>query len=138
MKTDLNLKNISGIYQIVNKTNGKIYIGRTKCFYRRCHQYLYDFRCRRIKHINGHFLNAMLKYSIDNFSFEILEKCESNLPERELFWILFKKSNDRNFGYNLRLDVDGVMLTSKETSIKISTRLKREWSEGLRNSHAKK
>lgn len=139
MKPDFKLTNHSGIYQIRNIVNGKVYIGRTKCFYKRCHQYLYDFRERSIGHLNDYLYRSMCKYGMENFSFEILEYCETHItPERELYWITLKESNDRSKGYNLRLDVNGKMLTSSETSLRISSRLKKEWSEGSRNSHSDK
>ncbi len=139
MKPDFKLKNHSGIYQIRNNVNGKIYIGRSKCFYRRCYQYLYDFRERSLGHINDYLYKSMSKHGIEKFSFEVLEECPNYLtPERELYWITTLDSNNRDKGYNIRLDVDGKMLTALETSTRISSRLKKEWSEGSRNGHSDK
>ena len=139
MKPDINLKNKSGIYIIENSVDGKIYIGRTKCFYKRCYQYLYDFKHRNIGHLNDYIYRAMKKHGIDNFSFKVLEYCVVEMtPERELYWIISRESNHRLKGYNIRLDVNGSMVTSAETSNRISARLKREWSEGLRDGHSEK
>lgn len=133
------IKGVSGIYQIRNTINGKMYIGRTKCFYRRYAQYLHDFKKRNIGHINEYLFNSMKKHGINNFSFEILERCSFEIsPERELFWILQKKSNNKDVGYNLRLDVSGKMITDSRTSKKISDRLKEEWNNGVRQQHSNK
>lgn len=128
-----------GIYQIKNKVNGKCYIGRTKCFNKRFYQYDYDYRKRKTKHINTHLLNAMLKYGYDSFEFNIIEYCDVEYQcDREYYWMQFFKSFDREFGYNLRQDVGGNMITHPETSEKISNRLKKEWELGLRDGHADK
>ena len=60
------------------------------------------------------------------------------LAEKELFWIGRLRVTDRNVGYNLRLDSSTGMVTHSETSIKISNRLKKEWSEGVRDGHSDK
>lgn len=126
-----------GIYKIKNKVNGKLYIGRTKNFQRRFKQYEYDFRYRRLNHINEYLMNSMEKYGFDCFEFTPIEYCEyENQPERELFWIEHFKSNIRDFGYNLRLDVGGVMITDSRTSEKISNRLRTEWAKGERSQHS--
>lgn len=139
MKPNIYLKNRSGIYGIRNLVNGKIYVGRTKCFYKRCHQYVYDFRERRIGHLNDYLFNAISKIGIGQFEFFVLEFCDIKLtPERELHWMEVLKSCDRNNGYNLRRDSSGGMMTSHETSLKISSNLRSQWSEGLRDDHSEK
>lgn len=49
--------------------------------------------------------NAIKSYELNNFEFIIIEQLHdiSKLDEREQYWITYYKSNDRNFGYNLRL-----------------------------------
>lgn len=137
MKPDSKLKRVGGIYRIRNKSNGKIYIGRTKCFYRRCRQYLYDFENSRIDHINSYLLGSMKKYGLESFDFEVVERCSfSESPQRELHWILKTKSNET--GYNLRLDVDGAMVVHVKTRLLISDRLKKEWASGVRDQHSNK
>lgn len=127
------------IYAIVNKVNNKVYVGKTKCGYRRCHQYLYDFRERQIGHINDYLYNAMRKVGIDNFEMFPLEFCDLNgIDARELHWMIELDSTNRNKGYNLRMDSSTGMITSSETSDKISNNLKRQWAEGLRDGHSEK
>lgn len=132
--------NVSGIYKITNNINGKIYIGRSKNLYCRLRQYFGAFRKQDKSRINEYLLNSMNKYGFENFTFEILEVCENYLtPKKELDYILKLKSNDKDIGYNLRLDTSsGVMLTDKRTSDKISNRLKSEWIKGIRKNHSDK
>lgn len=139
MKPNKFLKNRPGIYGIRNLVNNKIYVGKTKCMYKRCHQYVYDFRERTIGHINDYLYNAMVKNGIDNFEFFPLEFCEiENLQERELSWMTELNSVDRNHGYNLRLDSSTGMIVSKSTSGKISNTLRKQWGDGKRDGHSEK
>lgn len=139
MTPNIFLKNMSGIYGIRNITNNKIYVGKTKCMYRRCHQYVYDFEKRAIGHLNDYLFNAMTKSGIDNFEFFPLEFTDiDNLAERELHWMNVLRSTDRNSGYNLRLDSSTGMICHDSTSAKISSNLKRQWSEGVRVNHSSK
>lgn len=136
MKIDVNLKNISGIYQIKNIVNGKLYVGRAKCFYSRGHQHKYDFKNRST---NSYLKRAYLKYGLDSFSFEPLEICQLNdTPQREQYWIEKLQTTNRRKGYNLRTDVEGCMIASDITKNKISKRLKNEWKSGIRRNHALK
>lgn len=139
MRKCTHLKGMSGIYMIFNSVNNKIYIGKTKCFYNRCSQYLYDFRERKIGHLNDYLFNAIKKQGIDSFDFIPLEFVNvENLTCRELYWINHFKTTDRNYGYNIRMDdIDG-LITSPETSAKISENLKRQWASGVRDGHAGK
>lgn len=51
--------------------------------------------------------NAINKYGIDNFSFEIIEKCKKNeLSDKEKYWITYYNSTSPN-GYNLTQGGDG-------------------------------
>lgn len=128
------------VYMIVNRINMKVYIGKTKRPYHRCHQYVYDFRERALGHLNDHLFNAMRSYGIDNFEMFMLEKCENELTlsERELAWIDAFNSTNRNKGYNFRRDSQTGMIVHPETSKKISANLKQQWKDGVRNQHSEK
>lgn len=91
------------IYQITNKINGKIYIGKTehsieKRFKEHCTDAFKDRNEKRPLYA------AMRKYGIENFEISLLE--ETNNPEeREVYWIEQKRSF--KFGYNATLGGDG-------------------------------
>jgi group I intron endonuclease len=86
------------IYKITNGINGKIYIGKNATSHS---EYVGS----------GVILNkAKLKYGIENFSKEILEdgiQDIETLNHREIYWISFFNSQDRNIGYNITPGGDG-------------------------------
>lgn len=91
------------IYQIINKINGKIYIGKTE----RSVQERWKEHCR--DYLNRNFENrplyrAMKKYGLENFTIEIIEETD-NPEERETFWIEQKKTFKN--GYNATRGGDG-------------------------------
>lgn len=132
-------KNRSGIYKITNTTNRKVYIGKTKNFHKRYYQYLYGIKNKDTNRINRYLLASIEKYGVENFTFEVIEFCDiDSISDRELYWMEFYKSTDRNFGYNLRLDSSTGMIVHPETSEKISNRLKYEWESGVRDRHSDK
>lgn len=81
----------------------------------------------------------MIYYGYDKFEFSILEECSADeLSEKELFWINYYQSFNKDKGYNLRIDSERGMETHPLTSEKISNRLKSEWRNGVRDSHSEK
>lgn len=100
---------------------------------------MYDIKSKDTNRINRYLLASIEKYSIENFTFEVIEFCSiNNISERELYWIDFYKSTIRDKGYNLRLDSSTGMIVHPETSEKISNRLKQEWESGIRAEHSEK
>ena len=85
-----------GIYKIQNLINGKIYIGQSIHIKAR-------FNAHKSEARNGNtrpLYNAIRKYGVENFSFEIIEECsKEKLNEREIYWI--KKYDSFHNGYNL-------------------------------------
>lgn len=140
MNPNILLKNKSGIYGIRNLKNNKLYVGKTKCFYNRCHQYIYEINRQNFNHINSYFLNSINKYGIENFEFFVIEYIDNLdlISDRELYWIDYYNTTDSSKGYNLRRDSSTNMIVHSKTSKKISNRLKKEWKEGLRNNHSEK
>lgn len=100
MKIDDSVKDISGIYKIVNKINGKYYIGSAKNFRvrYRCHKSLLN----RNKHYSKHLQNSWNKHGSENFEFIVLEYVDlDKYIEREQYWIDFYQATNDEFGYNL-------------------------------------
>lgn len=87
-----------GIYIITCLSNGKTYIGSSKCIYHRVKRHLSDLR--KDQHGNPIVQNCFHKYGEDNFTTTIVEKITdvSTLIDREKFWIDSLKStmNIRN------------------------------------------
>ena len=89
-----------GIYKITNKVNDKCYVGQSIDIDRRFKEHRSGLN-KKVGH-NPYFQNAWDKYGEDNFEFEILEEVKDTnlLDEREIYYISFYKSNDRDYGYN--------------------------------------
>ncbi len=88
----------SGIYKITNTVNSKFYIGSTKDLNRRKKDH---FRLLK-KGINHSIIlqNAVNKYGIDNFKFEILIECSEDL----LFIIEQQLVNELKPEYNIAIE----------------------------------
>ena len=93
------------IYQIKNKINNKIYVGKTletieKRWKEHCNDYLKKKTEKRPLYI------AMKKYGIENFFIEVIEECfPEDINERERYWIEYLGSFKE--GYNATLGGDG-------------------------------
>ena len=118
------------IYSIVNKINGKMYIGLTTNKDKRLSRHKRNLNNN--KHRNKHLQNSWNKYGKDNFKFEILEKniSKNNLSQKEMEYI--DKLNSFKSGYNLTKGGEGTKGSKpwknknrrKETKKKISNSLK--------------
>ena len=94
-------ENIQGIYKL-NYPNGKIYIGKSNNIKRRMYEH------NNINRLKNHF-NSPCDLAIQKYGrfeeIEILEIVEDAnlLNEREIYWINFYNSNNKNIGYNLTI-----------------------------------
>jgi len=110
------------IYKIKNIIDEKVYIGQTSNFKVRLRNHVSELK--RNKHGNEYLQNAVNKFGINNFLFEILEQCnENNVDFKERYWMDFYDSCNRNKGYNLIYGGNSNKHHSKETKIKISKSL---------------
>lgn len=88
----------SGVYQIRNLENGKMYIGSSCRLYDRKLQHKNDLKNNR--HENIHLQHAFNKYGIENFIFEIIEFCiEEEQYIIEQYWL--DKFYGKEFCYNI-------------------------------------
>lgn len=131
-----------GIYLIINNVNHLVYVGKSINLYKRKCQYISIINGNTPSKIyNNRFINHLQKYGIESFDFIVLEFIEYDdelLAEAELKWIEYYESNKKDLGYNLNINSRTKTIVSSETRLKISERLKKEWSEGKRNNHSKK
>lgn len=103
--------------------NGKCYIGQSVNIERRWMEHKLIFRNERTRVIK----RALRKYGLDNFTFEIIEQCETNkLDEREIFWIAELKPE-----YNQALGGVGSKghSVSDETKEIIRKKAKQQWQK---------
>lgn len=86
------------IYKIVNKVNGKVYIGQTiKSVKER-----FDSHRRASRRLPYPLYKAFRKYGLENFEVEEITTARSlkKLDEKERYWIKFYKANNSSYGYN--------------------------------------
>lgn len=90
-----------GIYEIKNKINNKVYIGQSKNIEERLKQHMYQLENNKD---SKHLQRAWKKYGEENFEFNVIETVDNinSLDEREIYWIKYRKSTNREYGYNLR------------------------------------
>ena len=104
--TDTIKTKVSGIYKIINKVNGKYYVGSSKCIKNRWSQHKADLRNNN--HKNDYLQNAWNKYGENNFEFIIIEE---NISERELLIVeqryLHIAHKEQKKCYNLNFDASG-------------------------------
>ena len=113
------------IYKITNKINNKNYICQTiKSLDERIKNHIKESK----KESNRPFLRSLIKYGIDNFSFEIIDYANNldELNDKEIYWIDKFNSLSPN-GYNITAGGQGKKLKSTEEFSK-------SISEGLKNS----
>lgn len=122
------------IYKIKNLLNGDFYIGSTQNLVKRYYTHLYDMRKNRNTCVK--LVRAVNKYGEENFSFEIIEKCNIDnilICEQHYLDTLTPKYNiSRKAGSNLGIK------RSEEVKLKKSILQKEKWgNEEYRNNHLK-
>lgn len=89
------------IYKITNLINNKKYIGQTNDPKRRWQEHRnLGYGTEKAKLL----YQAIKKYGIDNFIFELIEGPIDNYNEREIYWISYYNTyvaNENSWGYNL-------------------------------------
>ena len=113
---------VSGIYKIVNKTNGKYYVGSSNDINGRWYEHIY--KLERNIHNNDYLQRAWNKYNQKNFKFQITKK----IPINKLLIIEQKyldiAKNEQDKCYNLCFEVNGGQL-SNYSKQKISKKAKK-------------
>lgn len=90
----------TGIYCFENLINGKKYIGQAYNIERRLYEHEYHLSRGTDKCVA--LQRAVNVYGMENFNVYILESCEpSELNDREIYYILEYKTNNRHYGYNV-------------------------------------
>lgn len=132
---------MTGIYKIINKINGKMYIGSAVDIQKRWIKHKSDLR--KNKHHSKKLQNSWNKYGEQNFIFEIVEECEKNkdllLSKESYYFILYDTVKN---GYNCAIKAGSPMFGKKhseETKKKISKSNKgRKHSEETREKLKKR
>ena len=125
-------KNFIGfIYKIYNDVNNKIYIGMTTSTIEKrliCHKHC----SKKRTNCKSHLYEAMRKYGEDKFHIECLEEIHTNkkdLCDREIYWISYFDSTNKNVGYNIDTggrggDIIHLLSEDRQKEIKLKLRNK--------------
>jgi group I intron endonuclease len=89
------------IYKATNTINNKSYIGQTT---RTLEKRISDHSAASKNTKHRYFTNAIKKYGITNFNWQILEQCKTKeeLDLAEIKWIEHFNTLNEDFGYNLK------------------------------------
>src|SRR5260370_1096721 len=132
----------SYVYIITNKINGKIYIGKANDPEVRWKKHLYTVKYGEKKYGFYYLHAAIRKHGVDSFIFGIIESCDTEemALEREVYWIKYYQSNNREIGYNLTDGGDGVSgrKCTDEEKIQKSIYMKEFWATHTHPSKGKK
>lgn len=109
---------ICGIYRIKNNINNKVYIGQSIDIGRRIRQHIVDAKKMGDRKTNRPLYRAIRKYSIENFTFEIIHICSQGvlqfeLDALEIQYINSHKSYMSAHGYNATKGGSGIDLNSE-------------------------
>lgn len=120
-------KNIlSGIYCIENLINNKKYIGQSKNINDRWSKHKNELN--KNIHSNDYLQKSWNKYGEENFKFYVLEVCdESELDEKEIYYIELYNTLNRDLGYNLK--------SGGQNGSKITEYVRQKQSDALKQSY---
>lgn len=99
-------KPICGIYKITNQVNGKVYIGQSVNISNRWKQHKNAAFKESSDEYNYPLYQAIRKYGLENFTFEVIEECSSedlNFKEEHYISLYESYPPDKGKGYNQTL-----------------------------------
>jgi len=110
---------MGAIYSILNKKDGKIYVGQSINPKKRLAQHKSNLRGNY--HRNTHLQRAWNKYGESSFEFGILENCsDESLNDNETWWINYFDSTNQDKGYNYESGGNSDYKVSDESRKKMS------------------
>ena len=101
----------SGIYKIINKINGKYYIGSAVNLNKRWRKHWWFLK--RGNHPNAYLQNSWNKHGIDNFIFEVVEFVD--VDKLRIIEQTYLNIRDKHMTYNISDDASCPMLGLKHT-----------------------
>ena len=96
------------VYRILNKINGKSYIGSTNSPERRKNEHFNSAKWQSCQSYNYPLQKAIRKYGEENFIFSILEECDKEfVAEKERHYIeLYNTLTNTGYGYNQTIETE--------------------------------
>lgn len=123
------MEDIKGIYKFTNLINNKCYVGQSDRLEQRYKQHMSSYRNENHGSYNTIFYRALRKYSMDNFSYEILIESDDytreDLNELEIAYVESCKSFTEGYNMNKGGNFTSSTKTLKDEDVlKIKTLLK--------------
>lgn len=104
-----------GIYKIENLITHQVYIGQSINIERRWKCHLVNYTNPNSKAYSYPLYIEMREYGIDNFAFEILEECNTDmLNQREIYWIEYYDSFFNGYNQSLGGVSSGIQCSKKQ------------------------
>lgn len=124
----------SGIYQIRNLINNKVYVGSSSNLRTRMNAHFNELN--KNKHHSIYLQNAFNKYGEQNFVFEVIEfvKNKDNLIESEQYWI--NKLDSVSSGYNIQPIAGKPSVTDRLRQAVIESNKRRVHTEEQNKAHS--
>jgi group I intron endonuclease len=99
-----------GVYKITHRASGKAYVGKAVRICFRWYSHKHDMLAGK----NLPLHNALRKYGMDAFDFDVVERCDSDADalEAEKYWIEWYGTLSPN-GYNLTEGGEGALPTDE-------------------------
>lgn len=99
-------RNLKGIYMIINKLNGKAYIGKTEDrFIER--YWNHKWKLKEKRHENKHLERSWNKYGAGNFEFHVIHRLQESEDINELEKMYIEHYSSNKNGYNMTLGGEG-------------------------------
>ncbi|WEG18630.1 GIY-YIG nuclease family protein [Alkalihalophilus pseudofirmus] len=118
-------KSKSGIYEIKNNLNNKVYVGSAVDIFTRWKNHINNLN--RNTHHSKHLQNAWNKYGGGNFKFKVLEYVDKDhLINREQYWMDELNAYSSDLGYNIQ------SIAGSPLGRKMSDETKQNWSKSRR------
>lgn len=117
------------IYKVTNLVNQKVYIGQSiNSLNHRKKQHYKESKYH--KNDTTYFHNALRKYKEQDFIWEIIEELNSKeeLNEKEIYWINYYQSTDKEKGYNLKFGGNNGGKCCESTKRKIVNTTLKKWA----------
>ena len=131
--TDKEISKKSGIYQIRNLINNKLYIGSSNNLRTRKNSHLNELV--NDKHYNKYLQKSFNKYGEQNFIFEVIEFCEpEERIEIEQYWL--DKFYNKNTCYNIQPIAGRPSVTEELRQAVIESNKRRVHTEEQNKAHS--
>jgi group I intron endonuclease len=131
---------ISGIYKIINKLDGKYYVGSDSDINCNTRWNDHKSKLKRNKHYNTHLQNSWNKYGGENFEYKVVEIFKNisseNLSDIEQLYLNESKL-EKNKCYNIIYGVRNYRRISHKNIKKTPDEIRKQWRDRSKRYYVK-